>query len=115
VTLPRPCPDTGLDCQCTAPKWQRIRGHGMRTLAPTAAAVTLDVDASQELLTDPATAFGNCSPSRRQPAPHDYPGAPRPPRLAAQHRPAALQVNLTSASALVHRSAVRVEHAFARG
>jgi hypothetical protein len=50
--------DTGLACECTAAEWQRIGDHGMWTLTPTAATVTLEVDAGQELRTDPATAFG---------------------------------------------------------
>jgi hypothetical protein len=50
--------DTGLACQCTTAEWQRIDDHSIRTLAPSAAAVTLDPDTEQELRTNPAAVFG---------------------------------------------------------
>jgi hypothetical protein len=50
--------DTGLDCECTTAEWQRIDDHSIRTLAPSAAAVTLDLDTEQELRTNPAAVFG---------------------------------------------------------
>jgi hypothetical protein len=50
--------DTGLDCECATAEWQRIDDHSIRTLAPSAVAVTLDLDTAQELRTNPAAVFG---------------------------------------------------------
>ena len=51
-------PDSGLTCQIAQPSWQRIPGHVVRPLAPTATPVLLEVDAPAQLAVTPAAAFG---------------------------------------------------------